>query len=82
MTLNASGNSYTAPANGYFNVVLNCGGKWANISTSTGLYTAYGNNTYANANFPVKKGDKITITYESGVTANRFRFIYAEGENE
>lgn len=82
MTLNASGNSYTAPANGYFNVVLNCGGKWANISTSTGLYTAYGNNTYANTNFPVKKGDKITITYESGVTANRFRFIYAEGENE
>lgn len=80
LTLGASGSSYTAPANGYFVVVLNCGGKWANITTSTGLYNAYGNNTYANANFPVKKGDEIIITYESGVTKNIFKFVYAEGD--
>lgn len=80
LSLGASGTLYTAPANGYFEVVLNCGGKWANISTSAGLYNAYGNSTYANANFPVKKGDKLIITYESGVTKNIFKFIYAEGE--
>ena len=80
LSLGTSGTSYTAPANGYFNVVLNCANKWANIFTSTGLYNAYGNNTYANANFPVKKGETLTITYESGVTVNRFKFIYAEGE--
>lgn len=80
LTLGVSGTSYTAPANGYFNVVLICNGKWANIYTSTGLYAAYAETKYASANFPVKKGDNLFINYDSGVTVNFFKFIYAQGE--
>lgn len=85
LELLASGNPYTAPANGYFEL-----GK---SSTASGQYlslfvsatqlqqalvsSASGQNI---ASFlPVKKGTEVTINYSLGGTTNRFRFIYAQG---
>lgn len=86
LTLGATGATYTAPANGWF--YLN------GISTSDGAYgylsnpatemkytiQAYSVNVTIAGYLPCKKGDVIICDY-GAFTKQRFRFIYAEGEN-
>ena len=85
LTLLASGNTYTAPANGYFYVKKFAGGTGKYISimnTSTGLAieaqpTASGN--AGNIYLPVKKDDVVQISYNVTGNTDHFMFIYAVG---
>ena len=85
LTLGESGSTYTAPANGWF-----CVGKRSNAS---GQYLSIFNNSLnvqssivsSGSNqalvvfLPVKKGEIISITYSTGGSTERFKFVYAEG---
>ena len=85
LTLNASGSSYTAPANGYFFL--------SKISNGTNQYITMGVGDLQITNYcpqsgrwfqmvtpPVQKGQSCYVAYDLGGTTNRFRFYYAEGE--
>ena len=86
LTLGASGSTYTAPANGYFQIW-----KIAGIDKAFFNFVNKTNNMAVNSNttdtvyssrmiLPVRKGDVIECTYNSTGSTNIFRFIYAEGE--
>lgn len=84
LALQASGASYTAPANGW--VVLSKTSNAANQFVSLEGKTAYRccvptASTNAVVSLAVKKDDVFTAYYDCGGTLNRFRFYYAEGEN-
>lgn len=87
LTLGASGSTYTAPANGWFNFDKrsSAAGQYVVIGNETGGYvwegssTAYGVSVECNKSVPVKKSDVIKITYTLGGATMRFAFIYAEG---
>lgn len=86
LTLGASGSPYTAPANGWFII----SGK----STANGGYcildTSIYEPSYMTTNdagwfdrgfIPVRKGQVITLRYGNyEIEADRFKFIYAKGE--
>lgn len=87
LTLLASGQSYTAPANGW--VVLaktaNSDKGWVDISTSSGT-VKFNIATFSGFEIaftiPVHKSESFVVNYDGmRVETNRFRFIYAEGEN-
>lgn len=81
LTLGASGNSYTAPADGWVAV--------SKISSGNQYMSLFCNNlvdtvnvtvgAYGTVLLPVKKGDTFKVTYTLGGATNYFRFIYAEG---
>ena len=81
----ASGQTYTAPANGYYRInwyPLNTG-CWASVSKNGDelvLNRSYGNSAswYERFLVPVSKGDVITITYDANLTS--IRFYYANGD--
>lgn len=86
LTLGASGSTYTAPANGYF--VLN------KRATGTNQYIYLGDvenkmairlNATEPSNgqifLPVRKNEKVNVSYTYGGDTIEFRFVYAEGEN-
>lgn len=86
LTLGASGTTYTAPANGYFQIW-----KIAGIVEAFFNFVNKTNNAAINSNttkseyssrmmLPVRKGDVIECTYNSTGSTLVFRFIYAEGE--
>lgn len=92
VTLLASGNTYTATANGLFAFKMKCSStgatKTVTLSSVSGTYTEYivitnnmqGKNQYMN--HWVKAGDTITISWDSGAlatTGSELTFIYAEG---
>lgn len=83
LTLGASGSTYTAPANGWFNIVggSKSGNKWVNVSN--GIYsmasTSISGVYNAKVLYPVKKGDIVTVSYTLDTDNPIFRFIYAEG---
>lgn len=88
LTLGASGATYTAPANGW--LLLHKEANAANqfiefINDDAGGLgmTAIRSNTSGSidAFCPAKKGNNIRCYYTAGGTTNRFRYIYAEGEN-
>lgn len=87
LTLSRSGNSYIAPANGWFNLCIQ--------STSNTQYvileyrdrnyfkvTSFCNNVgqWCAVILPVKKGQIITAKYDADGDYKVFRFFYAEGE--
>ena len=85
LTLGATGTSYTAPANGWFQL--------SKSATATGQYVYMGGNTskiqvqgwasaagYVQLILPATKGTKINITYNAAGDVAAFRFVYAEGE--
>ena len=86
LTLGASGSSYTAPANGYFAL------HYITTSNLVNLYMynpvtqlGDGNSVYTNGwdgyiSIPVLKDDQVVVVWGGSVSANEFRFIYAEGE--
>ena len=86
LTLGADGSTYTAPANGYFQIWKIAGRDKAyfNFVNKTNNMAVNSNTTdvvySSRIIFPVRKGDVIECTYNSTGSTNIFRFIYAEGE--
>lgn len=84
LTLNASGSSYTAPADGWFMLRrLSDTGQYTQIvDTKTNmmsLQVATNSNQVLSVNLPVKKGGTVTVSYNAVGNVQFFRFIYAEG---
>lgn len=89
LTLGASGAIYTAPANGWFYISKHGSGAGQQLVMGvkdTNNLTIYDitcvTATSANAVsgiLPVKKGDRVEITYQAGGELYGFRFIYAKG---
>ncbi len=84
LTLGASGSTYTAPANGYFNIYKMPTGSVEYLKIVAPSYSIC---DYAAANgqglaflIPAKTNDVIQIDYTFGGITPFFRFIYAEGE--
>ena len=85
LELGASGATYTAPANGYFNVdgASSSSVGWVQlVNVSTRINSMAWNTSAENGLrcfVPVKKGDKVSIPYYNFKNVT-LRFIYAEGE--
>ena len=87
LTVNASGSSYTAPANGWFafrasssganGYCLICKNNQPEFATSSGY--SYASGVGLNAIFPVKKGDMVQIHYAT-LSTKTLRFYYTESE--
>lgn len=86
LTLGASGSTYTAPANGWFQI--------RKTATAAGQYWYFGNNTSSTlcvstrsqasnqileCYLPARKGDIISTKYTLAGSTGMFRFIYAKG---
>ena len=90
LSLQASGATYVAPADGWFNVqkLANSTNQFLTLSVNRDSDSCLNyqicwcplanNNTALMA--PVKKGDIVTIGYTAGGAVQSFKFIYAEGE--
>lgn len=86
LTLGASDTTYTAPANGYFTCQVVASSQLGFVWMYTDyMGTGQGARAGTNADgcrayLPVKKGEKITVTYQNTSRVEFFRFIYAQGE--
>lgn len=83
LTVGASGTTYTAPANGYFNVygLANGGQGWIylqNNNKGTTCQPSNSNQNGVNGFIPVSKGDVVYVQYIN-ITWSAFRFYYAQG---
>jgi len=87
LALGASGNNYTAPANGYFYISAlgTASNNWIemqNISASSFARGVYGTIKWGfKIAIEAKKGDSVNISYVNIKTDGVFRFIYAEGQS-
>ena len=87
LTLGANGTTYTAPANGWFVVSgkPTADGGYCILDTTNYEPTYMTTNTsgwYSRGFIPVRKGQVMTLRYENyEIEADRFKFVYAEGEN-
>ena len=87
LTLGASDSTYTAPANGWFVISgkPTADGGYCIMDTNNYEPTYMTTNTsgwYDRGFIPVRKGQIITLRYGNyEFESNRFKFIYAEGEN-
>ena len=85
LSTGASNVTYTAPANGYFNVQLttgsNSGNTMSNVERSDGLRLFGTSSYYTNGGvlMPVLKGQTIKVWYQSNVTFTKIYFVYAVG---
>lgn len=91
LTINASGSSYTAPANGWVYYDARSGGN-AGSFASINVMDENSNNAYAVSTciptngqhlmcfLPVKKNDVFKVYYGYVLEQISFRFIYAQGE--
>lgn len=82
LTLGASGASYTAPKNGYFDLRKGANaGEYIKITGQVEIAISQATNDSALSCFtPVKKGDSVSIFYTASGTTYLFRFVYAEGD--
>lgn len=88
LTLGASGSQYTAPADGWINLV-----KMSNATNQDMVFETFNNSTLSRylvaycprttSNIallvPVSKNEKFSIRYTAGGATNTFKFIYAQG---
>lgn len=84
LTLLASGNTYTAPANGYYFLQKNGNAnQFMEMTSSIKIRTHIPNYNGGNATIvlPVKKGTVVTISYDVSGSTTYFRFIYADGDS-
>ncbi len=85
LTLNASGSTYTAPANGWFYLYkTGNANQYMRGDNTTNHYTVYAscpnfNGAAPDILVPCKKGDSVTIAYDVSGATQAFRFIYAVG---
>ena len=79
-----SGSIYTAPATGWFVFHQNTSsGKYCQFVNNTTGFVAFANSTgtYGQAiTCPAKKGETVTLTYNTDGSLLNFIFIYAQGE--
>ena len=88
LTLGSSGTTYAAPANGWFTCVKRAAsaGQYLYLRTlnsNVGIQTSISNvNEYGVVTIPISKGDKCIVVYTATGQgdAERFRFVYAQGE--
>lgn len=85
LTLGASGDSYTAPANGYFYINKIAGSDWyyvrmRNAISNIDLFVDAYRTTPLTSVIPAKKGENVYVYYNATGTTNDFRFIYAQGD--
>ena len=87
LTLNESGNDYTAPADGWFswNGSFSTNGRMkmmevtlSNSRMCNGVSSNSSSNTPVGCCIPVAKGNKIRILYNNIQTTDWFVFIYAK----
>ena len=87
LTLGASGDSYYAPADGWFMLSKYSAGngQWANLinATAASMRVSTSGNSGAPLylTIPAKKGDRIVSFYDATGTTEFFRFIYAQKTN-
>ena len=91
LTLGANGVGYTAPANGYFALDKKATASGQYIAFKSffndsvphleSMVFAPGSGYGAGGFIPVRKGDKINISYTAAGDVVYFRFVYAEGES-
>lgn len=85
LTLGASGSTYTAPANGYYNIarVVTAQGQYVDlVNNTTGYFVSLQKDTSGmiRLGIPVRKGDVLQINYTAaGGSYDFFRFFYAQG---
>lgn len=81
LVLGESGDSYEAPANGWF--VLNAGGTSIRMNTKTSPDSTpswlFGQLDKFQGTLECKKGGKATVLFSTVTSTNTFRFIYATG---
>lgn len=81
LTLGASGTTYTAPANGWVDIMGTSTATnpsiFLNSSIHTTIYSSW-SGVGLNGSLPVKKGENFAVVY-SLVSIKTFRFVYAEG---
>lgn len=85
LTLGASGDTYTAPANGWYFVSITHSATTGymyllNVESNVALTTkAVTSSGHTETNIFLKQGQTLRIGYSDVSTANAFRFIYAQG---
>lgn len=83
LELGASGTQYTAPADGWYSLTKESTAVHQNITLeSVGLRTtsvATGPGGWCSVFIPVRRGDKVTVSYNMGGRTVYNRFVYAEG---
>lgn len=82
LTLNASGSTYTAPADGYFILWGSTPAGWIDFeNTTTGFknQSHHSQNSYIMNWLPFRKGDVLKAQYDSITTTHYFRFYYSVG---
>lgn len=86
LTLGASGDTYTAPADGFFtlNKITNAAGQYANLVNETNGMNVTNNQPASGSNIRIclqaSKGQVVKCSYSAGGATVWFRFVYAEGE--
>lgn len=87
LTLGSSDSIYTAPANGYFYLrkAAMAANQYIDMQNITSKYSLQTNapdgRIYCTQKISVKNGDLVRISYTVKGPTDKFRFIYAEGEN-
>lgn len=83
LTLGASGETYTAPANGWFSFSKQTNGTNQYLSIKTDLLgtevKAPNSGSGLTTFMPVRKNDVVTVWFNATGATNYFRFIYAKG---
>lgn len=84
LSLQASGATYTAPADGYFSIskrVVNYGEYLILVDggTAIGYHAQMAVRAYNTLMIPVKKGRQVRIDYTGNGELSFFRFVYAQG---
>jgi|GEM_PF-2917578 len=83
LTLGASGAIYTAPATGWFLIDKSANDQeYVYIGSTSGAAFTLSSSGLQGicATIPVLKGEAISVSYNASRQTNRFRFIYATGE--
>ena len=84
MTLLASGQTYTAPADGWFclRITATAAGQFAGLRTSIKVVEerySTSNSDVLSMMFPAAKGTSVEARYNAGGSVTAFGFLYAKG---
>lgn len=80
LTLGASGNTYTAPADGYYDLrKAGNAGQFGLMGSTLETGASLGSDAILSLFLPVRKGDVMLLRYSLTGTTYVFRFVYAQG---
>jgi hypothetical protein len=80
LTMPASGQEYTAPANGFYNIKAQDCAVTLENTTKDSIFVEAQSSFHAGVILPVQKGDVVKAYITTLRNLEQFRFIYAEGE--